>query len=308
MAADPFAILRMRDGLTAANTIKGYRHDWKIFAAWCSLAHRNSFPATAETLCFFVERELTRGRKISTTVRRVTSVKYVHRAAGFESPAGAGVQELLVRAQRLTGEQPRQMEPLSLAQIRTMSEQLRALNIERAFRDRAILVIGFASALRRASLADLLLSDVQVRSEGLVLHIRREKQDQEGRGRNIGLPIGKHEDTSPASCYADWLRARGSAEGPLFFAFDRWDRMERRAMTPASVGKVVKRAVRGIGLDPARYSGHSLRSGFITEAAEAGAGELLIASQTGHRSMEILRRYFRRRDLFKANACFAIGL
>jgi integrase len=137
------------------------------------------------------------------------------------------------------------------------------------------------------------------------MHVRREKQDQEGVGRWIGLPAGRHEATCPVRALRAWLEVRrGSAAGALFTHLH--SPYGRLGASP--IFTIVKQALRKAGIEPAGYGPHSLRAGFVTEAVEAGAGELLIAAQTGHRSMQVLRRYFRRRDLFKANACGMLGL
>ena len=170
------------------------------------------------------------------------------------------------------------------------------------------MLVGFASALRRSSLAALRLSDVGFGPFGATVHVRYEKQDQEGKGRFIGLPFG-HAETCPVQALRAWLDLRGLDDGPLFtrmLRFEGWGC--DRALAPQAIGDVVQAAVARIGLDPHFYGGHSLRAGFVTSAVEAGVGELLIAAQTGHRSMEILRQYFRRADLFRANACLALGL
>jgi len=190
--------------------------------------------------------------------------------------------------------------------VRAIAESLIEEDTPFAIRDRAIVVVGFASALRTANLSTLALGDVEFGERGAVLHVRREKQDQEGRGRLIGLPPGDHSATCPVGALRDWIARRGGFAGPLF---TRWTGGARsRPLEPERIGQVVQRCVARIGLDPREYGGHSLRAGFVTEAAERGAGELLIASQTGHRSMDVLRGYFRHSNLWKGNACAMIGL
>jgi integrase len=170
-----------------------------------------------------------------------------------------------------------------------------------------VLVIGFLSALRRCNLVALTLEDVEFCPEGLILTVRREKQDQSGRGRHIGLPKGKRKETCPVRCLEAWIDIRGAEPGPLFTRLGRGH--EGKPMTRGdAIAQVVKDAVEMLGLDPNEYGGHSLRSGFITAAAEAGVGELTIASQTGHRDMSVLRRYIRRASVWKANAAGMIGL
>jgi len=292
--------------LLAPNTVAGYAEDWKMFSAWCDQVGRTSLPATAETLSLYLTEILCEGRKVTTAVRRVSGVQHMHRSSCHPSPVTGDIWALLSGARRLLRERPRQKDPLTVDQLRTISRMLARDGTALAIRNRAIIVVGLASALRRASLVELLVSDVEFTEEGAVIHVRYEKQDQEGRGRFIGLPLGQHPDTCPVACLKDWLAHRGLADGALFRPSQGKNRSGH--LEPEQIGRIVKRCVARIGLDPAKYGGHSLRSGFVTAAGEAGAGELLIAAQTGHRSMEILRQYFRRRNLFRANAYAMIGL
>jgi integrase len=197
------------------------------------------------------------------------------------------------------------MRPLTVEDLRSISAAYRIRGTREALRDRAAILLGFTTALRRGSLAELRTSDVSFEPRGLVVRVRHEKQDQYGKGREIGVPAGNHPDTNAASCLLDWLRVRGARDGPLFTHVRT---SGFRAISGATIGRIVKLAVASIGLDVKQYAGHSMRAGFITSAGEAGVAEWLIAAQTGHRSMEILRRYFRRTHLFRANACHALDL
>ena len=153
---------------------------------------------------------------------------------------------------------------------------------------------------------ELQLGDAEFTESGVVLHIRKEKQDQFGRGRMIGLPRGSQADTCPVRCLNAWIQWRGNVPGPLFTHVHRGGKSH--GLQPEAIERMVKRCVVRIGLDPERYAGHSLRSSFITEAAERGLGELQIAATSGHRSMSVLRRYFRKTNLWKANPSGLIGL
>jgi site-specific recombinase XerD len=293
-------------GEFAPITLQGYAYDWAGFAAWCEARGRGSLPASADTLSLYLTALLGQGLKVTTVRRRCCAVVHRHRMAGLSSPAGKEVLALLAGAQRERAEKPRQMRPLTIAQLREISEFLGEQRSTAAIRDRAILVVGFASALRRSSIAGLNLADVEFCTEGMVIHVGREKQDQTGRGRLIGIPWGRHEATCAVRCLRAWIERRGERPGPLFW---RLQGSAGLRLDGECVERLVKRCVAIIGLDPRdRFAAHSLRSGFVTAAGEGGAGELLIAAQTGHRSMDVLRRYFRRSDLFRANACNAIEL
>lgn len=195
------------------------------------------------------------------------------------------------------------MEPLTIADLERIAAACNS-TARRDVRDKAIIIVGFASALRRSSLSELNLADVEFVDQGAVLHIRREKQDQQGNGRMIGLPPSEKKAVCPVEALRAWIALRGNWAGSLFTSLQ----FPRHRLRAESIANIIKRRAKAIGLDPSRYAGHSLRAGFVTEAGERGIGDLLIASQTGHRSLRTIRRYFRRRDVFKANAAGMIGL
>jgi integrase len=267
-----------------------------------------SMPATSETVSLYVTDLLSRGLKISTAQRYAAAVSAQHRRQQLTSPLTPEVRRLLVGAKRIRPDRIDQVMPITLDQVERISVALAAEDTPLASRDRAILLVGFASALRSASLASLLLGDVEISQRGILLTIRREKQDQEGRGRYIGIPRGTTPATCPVIALEDWLKRRGGFPGPLFVRFDHIQRWLTRHLEPERICQIVQGCVRRIGLDWKLYGGHSLRAGFVTEAGEQGVSEMMIASQTGHRDMTTLRRYFRRSDVWKSNAAGAIGL
>lgn len=294
---------RLRRSRWASNTERGYGYDWAAFCRWCEQLGRSSLPASSETLSLYLAGLFSRGLKVSTATRHASSVAHFHRLNGHPCPNTPEIRELLNAAQRIRGEKPRQMRALGVTELRSIADLLVRDGGPLAIRNCAMLVLGFASALRRCNLVALALEDVDFDSHGLVLHIGREKQDQAGRGRMIGVPFGAHPETCPVTRLKAWLEIRGTAPGPLFTHIGSLAPLKSNRVLAA-----VKSGVTRINLDPTEYGAHSLRAGFVTSAGEAGAGELVIASQTGHRSMSVLRRYFRHSDLWRANACNMIGL
>jgi len=288
---------KLQRALLSKNTQTGYAYDWSLFTRFCARVNREPLPATVETLSLYLTDQLTEGKKISTAVRRTSAITHMHRTSGLDTPVTGEIRVLLKGAKRIRGEQPREMRPLAIEDLRKISRILskRATAID--CRNRAILVLGFASALRRESLAALELSDVEYCDQGLVLKIRREKQDQEGRGRYIGLPFGKRAATCPVRSLAAWMKHRGTEPGALFTHIP----CDGRPISGETIGRMVKTSVELIGLDSREYCGHSLRSGFITAAGEAGIPLLVIGAHSGHRSLSTLKRYFRRTEIWKEN-------
>ena len=152
------------------------------------------------------------------------------------------------------------------------------------------------------------MGDVRCERDGLVVTLRHSKTDQEGEGRRVGLPYGSRPETCPVRALQDWLAAGGIQTGPLFRAVDRHGRVGAGRLSDRAVALVVQRAATAAGLDPARYAGHSLRSGLATAAAQAGVSERAIMAQTGHRALAMVRRYIREGSLFRDNAAAAVGL
>ena len=290
----------------APNTITSYGYDWSMFSAFCERISRPALPASPDTLGLYLTHILDGGITIKTARRRVSAVTHYHRQAGYPSPHSADVRLLLCGATRQRIERPRQKEPLQVEQLRAIADCLRSQGTPLAARDLAILVLGLASALRRSNIVAIDLKDIEFSPQGLVITIHKEKQDQEGKGRLIALPKGSDPRTCPVVCVEAWLRHRGAAPGRLFTRLDRG--RQGLPMDAEAIARIVKRSVALIGLDPRLYGAHSMRAGFVTEAAENGVSDTLIASHTGHRSIHSLRFYYRRRRLWAGNAAGRIGL
>jgi integrase len=174
-------------------------------------------------------------------------------------------------------------------------------------RDRALLLVGFAGALRRSELVALEVRDVDWVDGGVVVTVRRSKTDQEGRGQDVGIPHGIN-GACPVTSLKTWLHASGISEGPIFRRIDQWGNLGVNALHPGTVADIVKKRVSLLGLDPAQYAGHSLRAGLATSAAERGANEIQIMATTRHKSSAIVQRYIRRGNLWRSNAASLAGI
>src|SRR5471030_53777 len=288
------------------NTIRAYRADWCHFESWCKAHGQTSLPATAEIVALYVA-DLAASLKPATITRRISAISQAHQIAEMETPTGsAKVRLVMAGIRRTKGTAQTAKTPILVDDLRRMIARLPENLL--GVRDRLLLLIGFCGAFRRSELVALDSADVAVTREGLVVTIRRSKTDQEGEGRKLGIPYASHLETCPVRSLQDWLEKSGINEGPLFRPIDRFGRMASIRLSAAAVADIVKRYAAAVGLDAAEFAGHSLRSGLATSAAAAGASERSIMNQTGHRSVNMVRRYIRDGSLFRENAVATVGL
>jgi integrase len=292
---------------SAPATIRGRRSDWRAFAAWCAGHDLPALPASPDAVALYVTSMAERGSRPATIARHLSSIASVHAGAGHASPTRAEVVRRCVRGiRRSLGVAPRPKDPLTTLEVRRMVGALpdRLLGV----RDRAMLLVGFAGGFRRSELAGLEVGDVVFTDDGLRITLRRSKTDQEGAGHLRGVPWGSHPSTCPVRALRAWIDAAGLKSGPLFRRMGKADQVLGPGLTGQSVALVVKRSAKAAGLDPSRVSGHSLRSGMATSAAQAGAPAHAIRRQGGWRSSAMLARYIRPTELFESNAAAFLGL
>jgi len=315
LAPEPAELERLtsqtREYIRAAKsdaTLRAYRADWRHFEEWCRQKNFTALPASPDTVAFYLG-EIAATHRPATLARRLISINKVHRAAGHAAPAVTehlSVGETLKGIRRIHGTEQIGKRPLFTDDLRAMADRLPPGLI--GIRDRALLLIGFAGAFRRSELAAIRVEDVEETREGLLLRLSRSKTDQEAKGREVAVPYGSTPETCPVRACRDWIGAAQIKEGPLFRRIDRNGHLNERALHKDSIGLIVKRAAAAAGLDPKIYAGHSLRAGFCTQAFMNGAREFDIMRQTGHRSLDTLRKYIRGRGLFRDNAAAKLGL
>jgi len=292
----------------APNTRRAYRADWADFTGWCAAHALPALPAAPETVALYLAARAA-DRKPSTLARRLTAIAQAHKTAGHESPtAHPSVRQVVAGIRRAKGTAQEGKAAAVTREVRAMCEALPADPAMRRRRDAALLLVGFAGAFRRSELVALDVADVRWTLEGLEVTIRRGKTDQEGRGRKIGLPYGSAPTSCPVRALRAWLDAAGIAGGPLFRGITRHDSLLPDRLSDKGVARVVKRAAAAAGLDPGAYSGHSLRAGLATAAAQAGISERAIMAQTGHKSIPMVRKYIRDGSLWRENAAAGVGL
>jgi integrase len=292
----------------AHNTTRAYRADWADWTTWCSDRDLVALPAAPETVALYLTDLIGRGRKPATLARRLVAIAKAHELAGHDpSPtSSAKVRTVWAGIRRTVGTAQTGKAAVLVEDLRAMLAALPSSL--RGKRDRALLLIGFAGAFRRAELVSLDVADLTFERAGLRVLLRKSKTDQEGKGRALGIPNGRHPNTCPVRALRAWLDAATITTGPVFRAVERDDQVAAGRLTAGVVGTVVKQAARAAGLDAAQYGGHSLRAGLATSAAAAGASERAIMAQTGHKSVTMVRRYIRDGELWRDNAAGAVGL
>jgi integrase len=289
----------------APATRRAYRSSWAAFASWCASQNVAALPSAPETVALYVTARADVGAKVATLSRALVAISQVHKATGVATPtSNAVVLEVMKGIRRKVGVAPVQKAPVLVAELKAMLQALpEGL---RGVRDRALLLVGFAGAFRRSELVSLAVADLSFTSDGLEITLRRSKTDQESLGRKIGIPFGSSPHTCPVRSVRAWLDGAGIADGPVFRDVSRRGHVGTVRLSDKAVARLVKRAAKAAGLDPAPLSGHSLRAGLATSAAKAGKSERAIMNQTGHRSEKMVRRYIRDASLFAENA--AAGL
>lgn len=300
----------------AENTLLAYKKDWIDFIQWCAKNKVHPMPADPEMVANYLE-EMTRRTyttkggqerpyKLSTIERRLAAISQAHQIEQLQSPTSDYVVRTTMQAirRKLTMSQTRKA-PIEIEDIRSMIQLLP--NNLKGVRDRALLLLGFSGAFRRSEIVSLNVEDIEFCRDGYYVYLRRSKTDNYGEGRKIAIPYGSSPVTCPVRAMDDWLLESKLTDGPLFPSITRHGKVQKR-MTAQSVALIIKKLAEKLGLDPNKYSGHSLRAGFVTTADKQGVSEKSIMAQTGHKSSLVLRRYIRDNDLFRDNAASKIGL
>lgn len=300
----------------ADNTRRAYHSDWSDFLSFCREQGCTPLPASPQTVVLYITARA-RTMKASSIRRRLSSIAQAHALAGHPSPTReAPVRLVWDGIKRTLGTAPDQKAPAIASDIRLMLNSL-PLSIKATnpaardrllSRDRALLLVGFAGGFRRSELTALTIGDCVFNSRGLIITIRRSKTDQEGAGRNLGIAPQPDPAVCPVRALKAWLKLLDCEDGPIFRSIDKHGHIAGEALSPHVVALVVKRAAGAAGLEVDKYAGHSLRSGFATEAASSGASDRAIMKQTGHRSREMIDRYVRSGKLFDDNASSLIRI
>jgi integrase len=308
LALPPDAIARARgyaSASRAASTRAKYEAAWDSFAQWCSAHGHESLPAHPGTVAVFLAEEAARGCSPSWVNLKMAAIGWVHRRAGKLAPhkvaeGGVAILDVLAGIRREHGRPPDRKQAACGDVVRDV---LRAIEGEalRCVRDRALLAFGLASCLRRSELVALRLDDLTRVPEGLRVRITRSKTDQEGKGAVIAVPEGRR--LRPVAHLDTWIERASITEGFLFRGLSRaGTRALAAPMSDRAIARVVQARVAAAGYDPALFAGHSLRAGFLTSAARAGASVFKMQEQSRHKSIQVLSTYVRDAHIFHDHA------
>ncbi|HEV2596625.1 MAG TPA: tyrosine-type recombinase/integrase [Sphingomicrobium sp.] len=306
------------------NTRRAYASDWRAFVHWCNQHKLCPMPAGAATLAAYLTAHAGI-LKVSTLTRRLSAVREAHRYAGFDiDTSSIAFRDLWRGIRRAHGAPARQKAPLLTSGLRKAIAALPDTILGR--RDRALLLVGFAAALRRSELVTLevrhregALGWIEETAEGLKVNLARAKADQEGEGAAVGVPYGVNPETCPVRAYRDWVAVSGITDGPAFRSINRHGQMGAYALAGRSVARIVKRAIvaagvaEGLSVEEAevqaeQFAGHSLRAGLATSAAANDAPGHAIQRQLRHARFDTTIKYIRAGNLFKGNAAGMAGL
>lgn len=284
----------------SANTTRAYKTDWKEFQDWCADRQRSSLPALPATVANFASMLAGEGKKVPTIARKLAAIRFFHRAADMDNPTDhAGVAAILKGIRRTIGTAPQQKAPATVDVIHALLAHVPRHTLK-GKRDRALLLMGFAGAFRRSELVAINVEDLTFNEHGVDVFLPRSKTDQEGKGQSVALLNGKA--LLPVNKLKEWLSAANITSGSLFRPISRGGNVLAGTLTAQSVALIVKRYAEAAGLDISKLSGHSLRAGFVTSAAENRASISRIMEVTRHRDPRTVETYVRRADRFKDHA------
>lgn len=291
----------------AANTKRAYQRGFTDFIDWCLAYEREYLPASSETLILYLT-DISKAYSRSTIEIRLAAINHFHIVQELDSPTKhSAVKEFLKGLRRTISGEQNQKKPLLIDTLKEVCESLGDGIIDK--RDKALLLLGFAGAFRRSELVALNCGDLEFESAGLRVTIRKSKVDQQGRGRQVGIPASSG---SVLEAIKQWLEVSSrvrdeSSPLPLFRSIDRHGNLGPR-LSAQSVAKIIKKRCLELGLDSSQFSGHSLRAGLATQAAIDQVPERIIQKQTGHKHLPTLRRYIRDGELFSDNALNKIDI
>ena len=276
----------------SANTLRAYASDYKDFSIFCAKNNFSSMPTDPKVLALYLTH-LSQTSKFSTLKRRIASISVVHKLKGhYIDTKHPLIIENLLGIKRKNGSNQKAKKPILINDLKIIIEVINKQKMQKArkMRDKALILIGFAGGFRRSEIVDINFDDVEFVREGVKIFVKRSKTDQSGEGMTKAIPSFHTVLYCPVEHLHNWMTNKKEKKGKVFPLSDK------------SVALIIKKYANLAGLDGTKYAGHSLRSGFATSTAEAGAEERNIMAMTGHKTTQMVRRYIKEGNLFKNNA------
>ena len=295
----------------AANTIRAYKSDFKDFGLFCVQNGFKNLPSEPKIVSLYLTNLSTKEIKLSTIKRRLVSIGVIHKMNGhYLDTKHPIIIENLMGIKRRKGIVQKGKKPILINDLTKIVDVINKEKIEdiKKLRDKSIILIGFAGGFRRNEIVSLDFEDLEFVFEGLKINVKRSKTDQFGAGLTKGLPYFENKLYCPVTTIKRWINVSKIKDGPLFRRFAKGSKLLENRLTDQTVALIIKQYLSIAGINSENYSGHSLRSGFATSAAEAGADERSIMAMTGHKSTEMVRRYIKEANLFKNNALSKIKI
>ena len=287
------------------NTVRAYKSDFKDFGLFCAQNGFKSLPSEPKIVSLYLTYLSTKDVKMSTLKRRLVSIGVIHRLKGhYLDTKHPSIIENIMGIKRRKGSIQLAKKPILISSLKKLINAIDEQDKEeiKKFRDRSLILIGFSGGFRRNEIVSLDYDDLDFVSEGLKINLRRSKTDQFGEGFTKALPYFDNSQYCPVVSLKKWIEISQIKSGPLFKRFTKGSKLSNNRLTDQTVALLIKKYLKLAGIESQNYSGHSLRSGFATSAAESGAEERSIMAMTGHKSTEMVRRYIKEANLFKNNA------
>ena len=238
--------------MARSTSLNASRGDWAHFARWCVARGETAIPASPSAVVEYIE-DVAASDEAATVPQRAAAIRDWHRASGLEAPTDdEQVRLALTRAEWHRRRAPTHTVPLDADELTTIVAAAPVSLI--GLRDRALLLIGYAAALRPSELVALDVSDLTVVEDGLAVRLMRDR---------IVIPYGVDPDLCPVLAWEDWQAAAGLTAGPAFRSVDRDGRLGLTRLGEKAITRIVQRAAERAGLDESRYSALSLRLGTL---------------------------------------------
>jgi len=289
----------------ANNTIRAYKSDFSDFGIFCAQNGFKSLPSEPKIVSLYLTYLSTKEAKMSTLKRRLVSIGVIHKLKGhYLDTKHPTIIENIMGIKRRKGSIQKSKKPILIRHLKEIINVIDQQNKEeiKKFRDRSIILVGFSGGFRRNEIVSLDCDDLDFVAEGLKINIKSSKTDQFGEGFTKALPYFDSSQYCPVISLKKWIEISKIKSGPVFRRFVKGSKLSEKRLTDQTVALLIKEYLNLAGIDSKNYSGHSLRSGFATSAADSGVEERIIMAMTGHKSSEMVRRYIKEANLFKNNA------